>query len=81
MKYWVGGGGGAHAKGTENFLNLYPGNGISSTLRTHFVKTRFSKHCFNDVFCYNHMLSIEKQHFRENIYMIIYICECSCKVV
>jgi hypothetical protein len=29
----------------------------------------------------NHMLSIENQHFRENIYMIINICEWNCKVV
>jgi hypothetical protein len=26
-------------------------------------------------FVINHMLSIENQHFRENIYTIIYICE------
>jgi hypothetical protein len=26
-------------------------------------------------FVINHMLSIENQHFRENMYMIIYICE------
>jgi hypothetical protein len=29
----------------------------------------------------NHMLSIENQHFRENIYMIINISEWNCKVV
>ena len=29
----------------------------------------------------NHILSIEKQHFRENIYKIIYICEWNCMVV
>ena len=26
-------------------------------------------------FVINHMLRTENQHFRENIYMIIYICE------
>ena len=31
-------------------------------------------------FVVNHILSIENQHFRENIYMIIYICEWNCKV-
>jgi hypothetical protein len=31
--------------------------------------------------CINHMLSLENQHFRENIYMIIYICEWNCKVL
>jgi hypothetical protein len=32
-------------------------------------------------FVINHKLSIENQHFRENIYMIIYICQWNCKVV
>jgi hypothetical protein len=32
-------------------------------------------------FIINHMPSIENQHFRENIYMIIYICEWNCKVL
>jgi hypothetical protein len=29
----------------------------------------------------NHVLSIENQHFRENIYMIINICKWNCKMV
>ena len=34
----IWGGGGARTKCTEKILNLNPGNGICSILRTHFVK-------------------------------------------
>jgi hypothetical protein len=36
--YEILGGAGARGEGTEKNLNLNPGNGICSILRTHFVK-------------------------------------------
>ena len=44
--------------------------------KTHFVKKLgFQNTVLMVRFVINHMLSVENQHLRENIYMIIYICE------
>ena len=75
-------GGGALAECTGKFLKFESRKWhLQHSENTFCKKLGFQNTVLMVRFVIDHMLSIENQHFRENIYMIIYIYEWNYKVV